>query len=132
MKFWKLTETLPQPIRLLLKLFTAAFAVVFIGFIFLALSRREDLLYTFIPWMFGGLGTPRRVPLGLLLLTDFRGSTRAYSDMMTKYKPFGVDYSRSPFIKPGFLRFFGAAYMLIGVWFVVVSTVFASGIRGER
>jgi hypothetical protein len=130
MKFWRFAGTLPQPLRMLLKLFTVAFAAVFIGFTILALFRREDLLSSLIPWMFGGVGVIGFL-LGLLLLTDFRGSTRAYADMMTKYQPFGVDYSRSPFIKPGFLRFFGAGYMLIGVWFVVVSTVFASGIRGE-
>lgn len=129
MKFWRLTGTLPQPLGLLIRLFFVAFAAVFIGFILVALFRREDLLYTFIPWMFGGLGVIGFL-LGVLLLTDFRGSTKAYAGMMTKYKPFGVDYSRSPFIKPGFLRFFGAGYMLIGVWFVVVSTLFASELRG--
>lgn len=129
MKFWRLIGTLPQPLKAILMLFTVAFAVVFIGFIVLGLSRREDLLLTLIPWMFGGLGVIGFL-LGLVLLTDFRGSTQAYADMMKKYRPFGVDYSRSPFSKPGFLRFFGAGYMLIGIWFVVVSTVFASGIRG--
>ena len=75
-------------------LFNVAFAVTFIGFIILALFRREELLFTFIPWMFGSLGVIGFL-LGLVFLTDFRGSTRAYAGMMKDYKPWGVDYSGS-------------------------------------
>ena len=131
MKFWRLIGTLPQPLKAILMMFTVAFAVVFIGFIVLGLSRREDLVFTLIPWMFGGLGVIGFL-LGLLLLTDFRGSTQAYADMMKKYRPFGVDYSRSPFSKAGLSTLLRCRILLMGVWFVVVSTVFASGITGER
>jgi len=72
MKFWRFAGTLPQPLRMLLELFTVAFAAVFIGFTILALFRREDLLSSLIPWMFGGVGVIGFLP-GLLLLTDFRG-----------------------------------------------------------
>ncbi|MEZ2392178.1 hypothetical protein AB6813_22090 [bacterium RCC_150] len=105
-----------------------AFAAVFIGFIALVLSRWDDLAPRVIPWMFGGLGVVGFL-LGLMLLIDFHGSAHAYADMMKKYKPFGVDYSRSPFSRSAFLRFFGAAYMVIGLWFIVLSTLFASGVR---
>ena len=130
MKFWRLTRTLPQPLKAILMLFNVAFAVTFIGFLILALSGRKEMLFTFTPWMLGSLGVIGFL-LGLFLLTDFRGSTQAYSGMMKKYKPMGVDYSGSPFSKPAFLRFFGAVYMLVGAWFVVLSTLFGSSMRGE-
>jgi hypothetical protein len=128
MKFWRLVRTLPQPLKASLMLFSVAFAAAFIGFIALVLSRRDDLAPRVIPWMCGGLGVVGFL-LGSVLLIDFRGLARAYADMVKKYKPFGVDYSRSPFSRPALLRFFGAAYMVIGVWFVVLSTLFASGVR---
>ncbi|RJT96587.1 hypothetical protein D6T65_15755 [Arthrobacter frigidicola] len=129
MKFWQLARTLPQPLKTILMLWVVAFAAVFLGFITLVLSGSEDLALSVIPWMFGGLGVVGFL-LGLVLLTDFRGSAQAYADMTKRYKPFGVDYSRSLFSRPGLLRFFGAAYMLIGVWFVVVSTFFAADAAG--
>lgn len=131
MKFWRIIKTLPQPLKAILMLFTVYFAVDFISFLVLALFRQEELLLILIPWMFGGLGVVGFL-LGLVLVTDFRGSAQAYSGMMKEYKPFGVDYSRSPFSKPGFLRFFGAGYMLVGVWFVVLSTFFAFAPRSVR
>ena len=66
------------------------------------------------------------VMLGLVLAFDVRGSARAYAAMMKGYKPMGVDYSQSIFSKPTFIRFFGGMFALVGIWFIVGSTTFAS------
>ena len=76
MKFWRMIKTLPQPLKGILMLFTVYFAVDFISFLVLALLRQEGLLLILIPWMFGGLGVVGFL-LGLVLVTDFRGSAQA-------------------------------------------------------
>lgn len=69
---------------------------------------------------FGALGVVAFV-LGAALLTNFRGSALAYSNMMKNYKLLGVDYSKSFLVSPLFIRLFGAFYMFIGTCFVVAT-----------
>ena len=73
----------------------------------------------------GALGLTAIV-LGLMLVTDLRGSARAYAAMLKDYKPMGVDYSNSFFANPLFVRLFGAMFVIVGIMFVVGSTAFAS------
>jgi len=64
-----------------------------------------------------------------MLAFDVRSSARAYAAMAKDYKPMGVDYSKSLFSKPLFIRFFGAMFVLMGVGFVLGAVSFASGLR---
>jgi hypothetical protein len=66
------------------------------------------------------------IVLGAMLAADLRGSARAYALMIKDRKPMGVDYSKSIFADPTFIRLFGAMFALVGIGFLVGSTIFAS------
>jgi hypothetical protein len=46
--------------------------------------------------------------------------------MMKGYTPMGVDYSKSIFSKPWFVRCFGGMFAVVGILFIVGSTTNAS------
>jgi hypothetical protein len=73
----------------------------------------------------GALGITAIV-LGVTLAADVRGSARAYASMVKDYKPMGVDYSKSVFTNPEFIRIFGALFAFTGIGFVLGSTIMAS------
>jgi hypothetical protein len=75
----------------------------------------------------GSLGISAAV-LGLVLAFNIRGSAHAYALLLKDFKPMGVDYSKSLFANPKFIRFFGAMFAFVGAWFVVASAIFAAGV----
>lgn len=124
MKLWRSMMGLPQPVKSCLVAYLIVFAAVFVSVPLLGLIGREQAGRV-TPWTMGALGASA-VVLGLVLVFDVRGSARAYAAMMKDYKPMGVDYSQSIFSKPLFIRFFGGMFALVGAWFIVGSTTFAS------
>jgi Na+/melibiose symporter-like transporter len=124
MKLWRSMMTLPQPVKGCLVAYLIVFAAVFVSVPLLALIGREQAGRA-VPWTMGALGISV-VVLGLVLVFDVRGSAEAYAAMMKDFKPMGIDYSQSFFSKPLFIRFFGGMFALVGVWFIVGSTIFAS------
>jgi hypothetical protein len=126
MKLWRSMMKLPQPLKGGLVAYLIAFAVVFVSVPASAVFT-QGKLNPVMPWGMGALGLTVIV-LGLMLAADLRGSARAYASMMKDYKPMGVDYSKSFFANPKFIRIFGAMFALIGIWFVVGSTIMASQI----
>ena len=124
MKLWRSMMRLPQPVKGCLVAYLIVFAADFVSVPLMAFAGRE-LAVNVTPWTMRALGASV-VVLGLVLAFDVRGSARAYAEMMKYYKPMGVDYSKSIFSKPLFIRFFGGMFALIGTWFIVASTIFAS------
>ncbi|MCU1532253.1 MAG: hypothetical protein JWO49_1824 [Arthrobacter sp.] len=124
MKFWRSMMKLPQPLKGCLVAYLIAFAVVFVSVPASAISS-QGKLNPVMPWGMGALGLTV-VVLGVMLAADLRGSARAYALMLKDYRPMGVDYSKSFFANPKFVRVFGAMFAFIGIWFVVGSTIFAS------
>lgn len=127
MKLWRSMMNLPQPVKGCLVAYLIVFAAVFVSVPLLALIGREQAA-SVTPWTMGAMGLSV-VVLGLVLAFDVRGSARAYAAMMKDFKPMGIDYSQSFFANPKFIRFFGGMFALVGVWFIVGSTIFASQIR---
>lgn len=124
MKLWRSMMNLPQPIKGCVVVYLIVFAVAFVSVPLLALIGQEHAINV-APWTMGALGLSA-VLSGLVLLFDVRGSARAYAAMMKDYKPMGVDYSKSIFSKPLFVRCFGGMFALVGIWFIVGSTTIAS------
>jgi hypothetical protein len=125
LNLFRAMRRLPQPLKSLLALFLAAFVLVFLGSI-LAVAIRTEAWVRIMVISYSVLGVIGFV-LGAALLADFRGSAQAYSGMMKNYKPLGVDYSKSFITNPRFIRLFGAGYMLIGIWFVVLTILMLQG-----
>jgi hypothetical protein len=72
-------------------------------------------------WMFA-VAPAALAASGLLLVLNVSGSATAYASSAAKYRPLGVDYSRSLFAKPWFARAFGGMTVLVGgvfLWVVV-------------
>lgn len=124
MKLWRSMMKLPQPIKGCVVVYLIFFAAAFVSVPLTAFSGREQP-GSLVPWTFGALGLAAAL-LGLMLAFDVRGSARAYAAMTKDYRPMGVDYSKSLFSKPLFIRFFGGMFVLIGVGFVVGAFSFAS------
>jgi hypothetical protein len=124
MKLWRSMMKLPQPLKGGLVAYLIAFAVVFVSVPASAIftqGKQNPLM----PWGLAVLGLTVIV-LGAMLAADIRGSARAYAAMIKDHKPMGVDYSKSFFANPTFIRIFGAMFALVGIGFLVGSTVFAS------
>ena len=124
MKFWRSMMALPQPVKGCLMFYLIAFAVAFVSIPATAFVGRGQA-NGIVPWTMGALGASAII-LGLVLATDLRASARAYAAMLKDFKPLGVDYSNSLFAKPAFVRIFGGLFALMGVWFVLATTIFAS------
>ena len=124
MKLWRSMMALPQPVNGCLFAYFLAFGLAFVSIPVMSLAGRGQATAV-VPWTMGALGASA-VLLGLVLVTDIRGSARAYASMLKDFKPMGVDYSKSVFAKPAFVRVFGGLFALMGVWFVIASTIFAS------
>jgi hypothetical protein len=124
MKLWRSMMNLPQPIKGCAVVYMVVFAVAFVSVPLLAFTGQEYALKV-APWTMGALGLCA-VSSGLVLLFDVCGSARAYAAMMKDYKPLGVDYSKSIFSKPSFVRCFGGMFALVGTWFIVGSTTIGS------
>lgn len=122
MKFFRLLSALPQPLKGALWAYLVVFVMAFVSVGLMAFAPR-GMVAGLIPWITGVMGATG-IGVGLILLTDMRGAAKAYAKMLKDYKPMGVDYSRSVFTKPLFIRIFGAAFMLVGVWFLVYSVLF--------
>lgn len=101
-----------------------AFAVVFVS-VPASSMFNQGKVSPLMPWGMGALGLTAIV-LGVMLAVDLRGSARAYALMVKDHKPMGVDYSKSFFANPRFIRIFGAMFAFIGIGFVVGSTIMAS------
>jgi hypothetical protein len=126
MKLWRSMMKLPQPVKGALVAYLIVFAVVFVSVPASAMFS-QGKLNSVLPWGMAALGLTVII-LGVMLAADLRGSARAYASMMKDYKPMGVDYSKSFFANPKFIRIFGAMFALIGIWFLVGSTIMASQI----
>jgi hypothetical protein len=124
MKFWRSMMKLPQPVKGCLVAYLIAFAAAFVSVPASALFG-QGRLNPLTPWLMAALGLTAIV-LGVVLAADLRGSAVAYASLLKDYKPMGVDYSKSVFANPKFVRLFGAMFAFIGGWFVVASTLFAS------
>ena len=124
MQLWHSMMKLPQPVKGGLVAYMITFAVVFVSVPASAIFSKGKV-NPVMPWGMGALGLTAIV-LGLMLVTDLRGSARAYAAMLKDYKPMGVDYSNSFFANPLFVRLFGAMFVIVGIMFVVGSTAFAS------
>ena len=124
MKLWRSMMKLPQPVKGGLVAYLSAFAVVFLSVpasVMFGQGKQNPVL----PWGVAALGLTAIV-LGVMLAADLRGSARAYAAMVKDYKPMGVDYSKPFFARPTFIRLFGAMFTLIGIAFLVSSTIFTS------
>ena len=115
---------LRQPVKGGLVAYLIAFAVVFVSVPASAIFT-EGKQNPVMPWSLTALGLTAIV-LGVMLAADLRGSTRAYASMIKDHRPMGVDYSKSFFANPTFIRIFGAMFAFIGIGFVVSSTLVAS------
>lgn len=126
MKFWRSMMKLPQPVKGCLVAYVIVFGVVFLSVPATAFSGPGHA-NPVMPWGMGALGLIA-VVLGLVLASDLRGSARAYASLLKDYKPMGVDYSKSFFANPKFVRIFGAMFAFVGIWFMVGGTIVASRI----
>ncbi|MBD1543590.1 hypothetical protein G9E11_15365 [Arthrobacter sp. IA7] len=124
MNFLRGMMALPQPVKGCLLAYLIVFAVAFVAIPITALTGRGQMNHAVL-WIVAALGASA-VVLGVVLATDLRGSARAYATLLKDFKPMGVDYSKSIFATPKFVRFFGAMFALVGIWFIVASTFFAS------
>ena len=124
MKLWRSMMKLPQPVKGCLVAYMIVFAVVFLSVPATAFSG-PGRLNPVMPWGMGVLGLTA-VVLGLVLASDLRGSARAYASLLKDYNPMGVDYSKSFFANPKFVRIFGAMFAFVGIWFMVGGTIVAS------
>jgi hypothetical protein len=124
MKLWRSMMNLPQPIKGCAVVYLIVFAVAFVSVPLLAFVGKEYSVNV-APWTIGALGLSA-VAFGLVLVFDVRGSARAYAAMMKHYKPMGVDYSKSIFAKPLFVRVFGGMFAVVGIFFIVGSTSIGS------
>jgi hypothetical protein len=115
---------LPQPVKGCLVAYLIVFGVVFVS-VAATVSSGQGRLNPVMPWGMGALGLTA-VVLGLVLASDLRGSARAYASLVKDYKPMGVDYSKSFFANPKFVRIFGAMFAFVGIWFMVGGTIVAS------
>ncbi|HKS00963.1 MAG TPA: hypothetical protein VJS86_04745 [Arthrobacter sp.] len=122
MKFFRLISSMPQPLRAGLWAYLVVFAIAFAGIGVLAFAPRE-LAFGIVPWLTGTMGAVG-FGVGLILVLNMRGAAGAYARLISQSKPLGVDYSRSVFVRPVFIRIFGAAFMLVGIWFLVFSVIF--------
>lgn len=124
MKFWRAMMKLPQPVKGCLVAYVIAFAAAFVSVPASALLG-QGRLNPLTPWLMAALGVTAIV-LGVVLAANLRGSAVAYASLLKDYKPMGVDYSKSLFASPKFVRLFGAMFAFIGSWFVLGSTIFGS------
>jgi hypothetical protein len=124
MKFWRSMMNLPQPVKGCLVIYLIVFAAAFVSVPLLALLGQAQAVNV-TPWTMGALGSSV-VLLGLVLAFDVRGSAGAYAAMTKDFKPLGTDYSKSVFSKPLFIRMFGGMFAIVGIAFILGSTIFAT------
>jgi hypothetical protein len=124
MNLWRSMMKLPQPVKGCFVAYLIVFALAFVSVPLLALIG-QDKAVNVTPWTMGALGLSA-VLLGLVLALDVRGSARAYAAMMKDSKPMGVDYSKSIFATPWFVRCFGGMFALVGIFFIIGSTTISS------
>jgi hypothetical protein len=124
MKLWRSMMKLPQPLKGCLVAYLIAFAVVFVSVPASAILS-QGKVNPVMPWGLGALGLTA-VVVGVMLAADLRGSASAYASIMKNHKPMGVDYSKSFFANPVSIRIFGAMFALVGIAFIVGSTIMAS------
>ena len=124
MKFWRSIMKQPQPEKGCLIAYLIVFGVVFVS-VAATVSSGQGRLNPVMPWGMGALGLTA-VVLGLVLASDLRGSARAYASLVKDYKPMGVDYSKSFLANAKFARISGVMFVLVGIWFIVGSTIMAS------
>ena len=128
MKLWRSVMKLPQPLKSCFVAFLAAFAVASASIPATAIVNQGKPGPVPVPvtlWSMGTLGVVVIV-MGVVLAANLRGSAGAYASLIKDYKPMGVDYSRSFMANPKFARISGVMFVLVGIWFIVGSTIMAS------
>lgn len=123
MKFWRSIMKLPQPLKGGLVAYVIVFAVAFLSVPASAIFSPGNASPVTL-WGIGALGVTAIV-LGVMLAADLRGSADAYVSFIKDYKPMGVDYSKSFVANPKFVRIFGVMFIIVGILFVVNSTIIA-------
>jgi uncharacterized membrane protein YdcZ (DUF606 family) len=126
MKLWRSVMKLPQPLKGCFVAFLVAFAVAFVSIPATAIvNQGKPGPVPVTLWSMGTLGVVVIV-MGVVLAANLRGSAGAYASLIKDYKPMGIDYSRSFMANPKFARISGVLFVVVGIWFIVGSTVMAS------
>ncbi|MCU1531319.1 MAG: hypothetical protein JWO49_890 [Arthrobacter sp.] len=114
MNLFKVLKALPQPQKAIMVVYLVLVGVVFLAALFtLVLDKPAQMAaMSWLTVVVGVLG----FLFGLVLVTNFRGSAGVYAGMFKNLRLWGQDYSGTPFATPGFLRLFGAAFMLMGAF----------------
>lgn len=106
----RFVRSLPQPTRTVYALFFVALVVAFVLIIGVGAVLDTSLL--------GLLAVPGAllVVVGALQALDVRGTAAAMASFLAQSRPMGVDYGRSFFATPRYVRLLGLAYVVIGLF----------------
>jgi hypothetical protein len=110
--FRRIAVDAPHPLReMFLLWFVAFWAAFFLGVFHVRGPLRPTL---------GILGAAG-VLLGATLATNLAGAADFWAGLAADHRPLGIDYSKSIFRRPAFVRLFGLFFAAVGVSFIIGS-----------